>query len=725
MKQTLFEKIHKTIAVLVVGLMLFGNVSFALADDAPVDSSTPPAETQSVEQQPPVDQGTTSTQAAADVTPSPTVEVTPILTVTPIPMPSMPVNPADELKTKSAQQVIDEIRAKNTEKRAQAKAADDATRAAAKEKAGKAPAPSGSAIVPTTNSGPTIADASVGAVVNSGNGQGSTNTGASTSNNTNNTSQNNSANVNTSLNQSAKTGSNTAHDNIGGDTTVKSGDANVSGTAITGVNSNLDNVAVSEFNVNDVQNGDLVLNSASHCISGCGTSSPNVVINKNNGQDSNNSADSTTNNTENTFQNNDANVGTDMNLSADSGHNRAHDNIDGDTSVESGNANVSANALTLANNNIDGGKVQYNVVNIYGELHGDIVLPEEEVANPSATMNSGNGANSKNTASNSTNNSDTTAQNNNANITNNLNIDTATGGNYASDNGGGADVSSGNTKVDANVLNVANSNIDGQTMWLVIVNQAGKWVGKILGGDGSNMAGSDGTEFIVNDDGTVTASNQGNGEGSTNDASNTTNNTSTTTQDNNANITNNLNLSANTGDNRSHDNLGVKSGDATIIANIINFVNNNITGNGKLVVTVVNVFGQWFGDFVAPGQTKQSNVAQAAVQNNSNNNSNSNDNSANNSSGNQTQTEVLGVKTAGSIAQSGGTSYALGNKSNGSANVLVAGVSNLSNNSQMKNTLTNNMHQISVNLAWMFVFLPILALGIVGRKFLKRNIAAK
>lgn len=49
-----------------------------------------------------------------------------------------------------------------------------------------------------------------------------------------------------------------------------------------------------------------------------------------------------------------------------------------------------------------------------------------------------------------------------------------------------------------------------------------------------------------------------------------------------------------------------------MVANIVNFVNNNIVGGGKLYVTVVNVFGSWLGDFVAPGQNKS--LAQAPTE---------------------------------------------------------------------------------------------------------------
>jgi len=58
----------------------------------------------------------------------------------------------------------------------------------------------------------------------------------------------------------------------GGNTNVKTGDSNTSGTVITGVNSNLSGVTVTEFNVTDNQNGDIVLDPSSSdasCVANC------------------------------------------------------------------------------------------------------------------------------------------------------------------------------------------------------------------------------------------------------------------------------------------------------------------------------------------------------------------------------------------------------------------------------------------------------------------------
>ena len=454
-------------------------------------------------------------------------------------------------------------------------------------------------------------------VSNTGNGANSTNNGSASVTNNNSTDQNNSAVVNNNMDQSAVTGRNDTSYNVG-DSSIQTGDANTTGTVITSVNTNVDGVAVAEFNIADDHVGDIVLDFNAGCIQGCGGTSISTD-NSNNGAGSNNtsSTDSTTNNTTN--QANDAAVNTTMTLGADSGNNDASFNTGGDSVISTGDANVSASAVTFANNNI-AGDVIYAVVNIFGDLVGDIILTEEMMnavcggtcGGQIASENSGNGAGSTNTANASTSTSDITNQTNNADINNTLVLDTETGNNDASFNTDGSSaIITGDTKVEANVLNIANTNVSGGNMWLVIVNEAGKWIGKLFGApEGSNMAGSTGVEFEVDPTtGAVTAGNSGNGANSTNTANASQDSSTTTNQTNNATINNTLNLSANTGGNSSSfntgGNSGIITGDATIVANIVNFVNNNITGGGKLFVTVVNVFGSWAGDFLTPGSQKE------------------------------------------------------------------------------------------------------------------------
>lgn len=482
--------------------------------------------------------------------------------------------------------------------------------------------------VPTNgqSSGVTGTGSSVG-VVNSGNGTESNNNGSATINNDNNTNQGNSATIVNDLRQSTTTGGNTAKDNTGGNVNLTTGDANTTGTVINSVNTNMSGVAVAEFNVEEDYRGDIVLDFAAGCISNCGVGSVNLA-NTGNGSDSTNSAEANIDNTNNINQYNEADIANNLVLKADSGNNEAKDNTNGDVAIKTGDANVAANVLTFANNNV-AGNVVYTVVNVFGELVGDIIMPKEyieaaggclECGGGNATaINSGNGSESENIAEIDQNTTNNTFQNNDANIENNLIIDATTSQNEVNDNTNGDNsIKTGNTNVDANVINVANSNVSGGVWWLVLVNEAGNWVGKIVGSpDGTNMAGSEGTEFVVDENGEVVARNSDNGSGSTNNTSVAQNNTNNTTQENKINLVNNVDLSANTGHNDAKDNTGgntsVETGNANVVANIVNFVNNNITGGGKLFVTVVNVFGGgWTGNFITPDATKEQ-IAEAKI----------------------------------------------------------------------------------------------------------------
>lgn len=472
----------------------------------------------------------------------------------------------------------------------------------------------GVATVANTNTSSGVAGSGTGSVgvVNDGNGSDSTNTGSVGIVDNNTTSQNNSATVTNNLDQTTTTGENSASQNVG-DSTITTGDANTSGTSLTAVNTNIAGLGVAEFSVVDDQVGDIVLDFAAGCIYGCGGSL--TAQNTGNGSDSTNDAsiDTTTNNT--TVQNNDALIESNLTLGSNSGNNSANENTGGDSTIETGDANVAGNALTLANNNLSGG-VYFNFVYIYGDLIGDIILPEEYFNSvPCSTCgadllaaNTANGSDSTNNASIDQTINNETFQYNDVNIENNMLLAAQTGSNSTSQNtGGDSEIKTGDTNVNGQVLNVANSNIAGGDWWLVLINEAGNWIGKILGapsGSGT-YAGSDGTLFSVDENGIITAINSGNGSGSTNNTSvsNTTNNT--TVQNNTANIVNNLNLSASTGGNSASKNTGgsssIETGDANIIASIVNMVNNNISGGGRLFVTVIDVFGSWLGNFRAPG----------------------------------------------------------------------------------------------------------------------------
>ncbi|MBI5044406.1 MAG: hypothetical protein HZC02_00590 [Candidatus Levybacteria bacterium] len=571
-----------------------------------------------------------------------------------------------------------------------------------------------------------------GAVVaNTANGTGSTNSGSAVVDNNNNTTQTNSASVNTNLNSSTVTGDNTASDNVG-DASIKTGDANSTGTVITMVNTNAEGVMVSEFNVLDDQIGDVVLDFAANCIVGCGGTTN--VANTANGSNSTNQGSVDTTNTTTTTQENDAQIGNDLVLSADTGNNTASRNTGGDSSITTGDANVAANIVTFANNNI-AGNVIYGIVNIFFYFIGDIIFPEDQLnaccgGNVAAT-NTGNGSNSTNTSDIDIVDTDNTFQSNTADITNDLVFDANTGDNTASRNtGGDSSISTGDTTIDVNLLNIANNNIVGGNWWIVLVNDVTKgWIGKIMGApDDAFFAGSEGSDFEVDENGYVTAKNNKNGTNSTNDTAVSTTNTNTTNQTNNADINNTLNLSANTGNNATSDNTGgnsnIKTGDATIVANMINFVNNNIKGNGKVFVTVVNVFGTWLGDFVSPGQKKEEKTAldthtESAASNTTD--SHDDDNGSNKSSNQSSNTKSTGSSTK---SNSNGTTEVTSGGSHASAGSVGSGSTEDENSSLVKGASLDTSvlgadtakGAMSINLAWLLLVLPIVGIIIVKRK---------
>lgn len=453
-----------------------------------------------------------------------------------------------------------------------------------------------------------------GAVIqNSGNMSGSQNGASIVDTTTNTTNQQNSVVLTNSANLASNSGDNSIKDNAGGDVTIATGDANTALTVVNNVNTNVAGSDIVEFNVIEDHVGDIVLDFSNPCATGCVSGNPLYMANKENGSDSTNTLNSTSTTTNDTFQSNDAVIENNLILSSNTGENTIKDNTGGDATLTTGDANVAANVVNFANNNL-AGNVIIGFVNIFGDLDGDIILPEDQFlsdgGNAPYLANVGNGSDSENFVNYDQATADTINQTNAADINNNIGMKATTGFNDVKDTtNGNVDVQTGDVDVVAQIINIANTNVVGGNWWLVFVNEAGNWIGKIVGGDsGMNYAGSEGSEFNVAPDGTI-AVNMGNGSDSNNQVNSSTTNTNTTTQTNNAIINNNLTLDGNTGKNSVKDNAGsstnIATGDVNLFASVINFVNNNYVGTGKLIVTFVNVLGSWKGNFIAPGQEKE------------------------------------------------------------------------------------------------------------------------
>lgn len=591
----------------------------------------------------------------------------------------------------------------------------------------------------TTNANTNLsAEASNGGsveVVNSGNGPDSQNSASVAIVDDSSTNQTNSAVVVNDVGQSATTGDNSASENMGS-ATVETGDANTTATVITAVNTNVDGVMVSEFNVIDDHVGDIILDFGSSCVSGCGTGDI-VLENSGNGADSENSIDVLLSDTDATFQSNDATVENNLVLDSDSGGNDANKNMAG-AEIGTGDANVSASVLTFANNNI-AGDIIYAIVNIFGNLIGDIIFPDSVFLSNDVRgtdiANSGNAAGSENEIVLSEIDASAIVQFNTADIENNVIASATTGDNTADKNmGGDTSISTGDAFVTVQILNIANLNLVAGDYWLVIVNEAGKWIGKILGApEDSNMAVSSLLEFEIGDNGDISLANKDNGPDSTNTIVLDSESSNEINQVNNAKIVNNLDLSANTGGNTANKNMNgnvsIETGDANIIANIVNFVNNNIVGGGRLFVNIVNVFGSWLGDFVSPGYTKEIDGLALVNEENetavggelnhlgdssSNSESSGNDGGSNEGFDSSSSDGSIIVHTP--LVRAAGTSFGFGSFSanQGEEDGEIALVSGNSGSAEVAGKKV-----VNVNLAWIFVLITPFVFAKVKKRLVK------
>ena|GEM_PF-4763905 len=463
-----------------------------------------------------------------------------------------------------------------------------------------------------------------------------TNTGANSTNNSevtndNNTtvSNNNDAHVDNNISIDVNTGNNNADFNTGVGS-VQTGNAVASVTLTNNLNSNVTGVGGFEtINVENGQTGDVVFSFADSNLtnifqngtSGNAYTQAGLAVSDNSitGANSENNSSIQNTNTENTTNNNNGNLVNNININANTGNNSASYNTYGGN-VETGDAVVSANIMNILNTNFNVDKWIFGVINILGDYIGNIILPQEDgtkLASTTVTQSSGNlitGANSTNNSGLENNNTYNFNNYNNAQAVNNVETSALTGMNSSSYNTAGGEVTTGGSDVNISENTIANTNINSDgTVWLVFVNKLGQWFGYIIGANPNETIALGQVSPPENETGSANAEsgNYKTGANSENNSSVTNNNSETITNTNNGNIINNINLGANTGNNKSaYNTLGgeVNSGQAKIGLNLVNFINTNITAK-KLAVLFVNVFGNWTGNIVPPGQIPPGNAA--------------------------------------------------------------------------------------------------------------------
>jgi len=267
-----------------------------------------------------------------------------------------------------------------------------------------------------------------------------------------------------------------------------------------------------------------------------------------------------------------------VNVGANSGSNQANDN--GEATIETGEATALANVNNFVNTNILGAKFFLGTINILGSFEGNLILPRPE--NFAQTNNSSSG-------------SAIFSNQNKAEVENQLVVGANSGKNEENNNGGENLIETGNAQAIANSFSLVNLNIWKNNWFFLLINNLGNWSGRIFGwstpeASEEPTAGSE--VFQVGLDEPKTGEDLNLEEESLPLVS--------FQNQNQATVKNNIQTTASTGGNQANENQDgatIKTGNASALANLFNFVNLNILG-GRWFFGLVNVLGNWRGDAI-------------------------------------------------------------------------------------------------------------------------------
>ncbi|HKU17663.1 MAG TPA: hypothetical protein VJP80_00125 [Candidatus Saccharimonadales bacterium] len=241
----------------------------------------------------------------------------------------------------------------------------------------------------------------------------------------------------------------------------------------------------------------------------------------------------------------------------------------------SGSANAVANVVNLANTSLTAARTFIGMVNIYGNLNGDILLPAQALQSL-ISSNAGTGASA---AANSTI-SSTSAQA----ITNNVAATASTGQANVTGNTSAGSATSGSANTNVTLLNLTGHQVVGADSLLVFVNVLGSWMGLIMNAPNGTTAAALGGGLTTNN---ADSSPLATDNATVNDATSTAinNNVRVSAQSGNATVAHNTNAGSAT------------TGDATASANILNMTNDSLRLTNWFGILFINVFGNWIGSF--------------------------------------------------------------------------------------------------------------------------------
>lgn len=448
-----------------------------------------------------------------------------------------------------------------------------------------------------------------------------------------------------------------------------------------------------------------------------------LARNENTGDDSNNTAEASSEKNTEITNDNQAEVNNDINVTGVSGNNTVEDN-DGEVDILTGRITVLANMMNFINANFSGEKWSFIMVNIFGSLTGDIIVPgtdqylDGEGASGSLAQNYGNGDDSVNDQTASSSQTDSVSGNNSVSLSNNINANGVTGENSMDGNDGpNQEATAGNVDVASTITNFLNMNFFGDNWVFLIVNVFGKWMGQIVGfaDEGAIDAPEEGSFAALSVGGssgpqTATAINGNTGDDSANYATANSSENNSVDNANSAVVNNNINVDAISGGNQANGNQGstkIKSGWVEIDANLLNIINMNVTGRQWMIV-FLNIFGDmtgnlFFGAPPAPAAVIAETGETATAQNNTNNGSNPDSNSDSSNSNNQTGGVVTTNSRTGSSNsdsdQKQAAPVSFSESTNDDDLINVQGVSYPKDHTEV--VVTQNSNLLSLLIGWL------------------------
>lgn len=245
-------------------------------------------------------------------------------------------------------------------------------------------------------------------------------------------------------------------------------------------------------------------------------------------------------------------------------------------SATSGTAVAMANVINLINSAITAGSSFTGVININGNLNGDILLPpnfiDQLLASNVPTVQ-------LDAAKLAENNSSAAAMMTNQTVRNNVTANASSGQALVDRNTTAGNAMSGNGTSNVTIFNLTGSNVIGSNSLLVFVNNMGRWVGLLVDAPGSTTAAQYGGGITSNSVASQSS-----------DVSSTTNNR----------INNDITVNARSGNSTVDSNTtagNATTGDAKAAVNLLNISESSFTLSNWLGVLFINVFGTWNGSF--------------------------------------------------------------------------------------------------------------------------------